>query len=146
MKKAIILLNKKGLKMTPQRIKIIDYLQHTKTHPSAEELFEVLKRDFPSISFATVYNTLLMLKNSGDIKELSIDPERKRFDMDTTPHHHFFCKMCKKVYDVALPENTNFSITNVEEHIVYDISLYLTGICNKCKINNKKEDKRDGQN
>lgn len=127
-------LNKKGLKATPQRVEIIKFLSSTKLHPSAEEIYSYIKEKFPTVSFATVYNTLVTLKNTGDVKELSIDPERKRFDMDLRPHNHFFCKKCKKVYDVFDSSTEGeIKIEKIDEHIVEEISLYYTGICKDCK-------------
>ncbi|MCX7770114.1 MAG: transcriptional repressor [Proteobacteria bacterium] len=131
-------LNKKGLKATPQRMEIIKYLNSTKSHPSAEEVYVYIKDKFPTVSFATVYNTLQTLKNTGDLKELSIDPDRKRFDRDLTPHNHFFCKICKKIYDIPnINEKVNIDALN--DHLVEDYSIYYTGICKDCKKMNKEE-------
>ncbi len=133
-------LNKKGLKATPQRIEIIKFLSSTKSHPSAEDVYKFIKEKFPTISFATVYNTLITLKNTGDIKELSIDPERKRFDMDLTPHDHFFCRKCKRVYDIYdLLRGYKIKIEEIDEHQVEEISLYYTGVCRDCKNKIGKE-------
>lgn len=133
-------LNKKGLKATPQRMEIIKFLSSTKSHPSAEDVYSFLKEKFPTVSFATVYNTLITLKNTGDIKELSIDPERKRFDMDLSPHNHFFCKYCKRIFDIYDSNNQHIKIENIDEHIVEEISLYYVGICKDCKNKNIKEE------
>ena len=81
-----------GLKLTPQRLAILEYLEGNKNHPSAEDIYKALKPRFPSMSFATVYNTLEILVKKGVIKELNIESSRKRFDPFTHPHHHFFCK------------------------------------------------------
>lgn len=130
-------LNRKGLKATPQRIEIIKYLSSTKSHPSAEDVYTYIKEKFPTISFATVYNTLMTLKNTGDLKELSIDPERKRFDMDLTPHNHFYCKICKKIFDITdYHINKNIKVESITEHSVEEISIYYIGICKDCKNKN----------
>ena len=81
----------KGLKLTPQRAAIFEYLDGNKSHPSAEDIYLEIKKRYPMISFATVYKTLEALKSRGDILELSVDPERRRYDPDTGPHHHLIC-------------------------------------------------------
>ncbi|MCX8070621.1 MAG: transcriptional repressor [Thermodesulfovibrionales bacterium] len=65
------------LKLTPQRHAILKFLEGNKTHPSADDIFKVVSKRFPTMSLATVYNTLLTLKNMGEILELTIDPDKK---------------------------------------------------------------------
>jgi len=134
MKKLAEMLHKKGFKATPQRLEIINYLMNTKSHPSAEEVYKNIKEKFPTISFATVYNTLETLKKSGDIKELSIDHERKRFDIDLSPHDHFFCKKCKKVIDIYEHKSLKKDLPDtIEGNIIEEISLFYIGICESCQ-------------
>ena len=68
-----------GFKLTPQRLAILDYLDGNTNHPSAEEIFGAVKTKFPTMSFATVYNTLEALRDRGKVLELTIDPSRKRY-------------------------------------------------------------------
>ncbi|MDA8100399.1 MAG: transcriptional repressor [Nitrospiraceae bacterium] len=108
-----------GFKRTPQRLAILDHLQGNTSHPSAEEIYRVVVKKNPSMSFATVYNTLHVLVKSGALRELTIDPDRKRYDPNTSDHHHMMCTDCGKVVDVfahipvALPEADakDFSVT-----------------------------------
>jgi len=134
MKNLAKMLYKKGFKATPQRLEIINYLMNTKSHPSAEEVYKYLKEKFPTVSFATVYNTLETLKKSGDLKELSIDPDRKRFDMDLSPHDHFYCKKCKKVIDIYENKFNKKDIPYaIEDNIIEEVSLFYIGICKNCQ-------------
>ncbi|NDY43224.1 transcriptional repressor [Dissulfurirhabdus thermomarina] len=89
-----------GLKLTPQRLAILDFLDGNTSHPSAEEIYANVSRSFPSMSFATVYNTLDALRERGQIVELNLDPAKKRFDPNTKPHHHLVCASCYKIVDV----------------------------------------------
>ena len=89
-----------GLKLTPQRLAILDFLDGNSSHPSAEEVFSAVKEKYPTMSFATVYNTLDILKQRGDLLELTIDPYRKHYDPDTRSHHHILCSKCGKIGDV----------------------------------------------
>jgi len=122
-----------GLKLTPQRLAILDYLDGNKEHPSAEDIYKGVSKRFPTMSFATVYNTLKALRQRGDILELTIDPDKKRFDPNTKPHHHLICVKCKKIVDVhnnyklAIPEDKTEGFELVGNHIEF------YGICPGCK-------------
>ena len=122
-----------GFKLTPQRIAILDYLDGNKEHPSAEEIYRAVSEKFPTMSFATVYNTLDALKRRGMLLEITIDPGKKRFDPDSQPHHHLVCIRCKKVVDVH--NKFKLTIPNSERHgfeIIGDhIEFY--GLCEKCR-------------
>ncbi len=89
-----------GLKLTPQRLAVLEVLEGNTTHPSAEDVYRAVRIRFPTMSFATVYNTLETLKRRGRIIELTADPVKKRFDPNTTPHHHAICSCCSRIVDV----------------------------------------------
>jgi Fur family peroxide stress response transcriptional regulator len=122
-----------GFKLTPQRIAILDYLDGNKKHPSADEIYRAVSERFPTMSFATVYNTLDALKRRGMLLEITIDPGKKRFDPDSEPHHHLMCIRCKKVVDVhnkfelmiPLGERHGFEI--IGNHIEF------YGLCEQCR-------------
>jgi Fe2+ or Zn2+ uptake regulation protein len=73
------------------------------THPTAQELFERLRPRLPTMSFATVYNTLDALAEAGLCASLSLAPGPARFDPNMRPHHHAVCDRCGQVRDVAAP-------------------------------------------
>ncbi len=134
-------LKEKGIKITPQRITIIEYLSSTRSHPSADEIYNVVLKKYPHISFATVYNTLMTLENLGEIIEIGVDPLKKRYDMDTSFHHHFFCYKCRQVYDLS----EYFFIKPLEEiegHRIERALLNFVGKCNSC-INKEEEDEQN---
>ena len=90
-----------GLKLTPQRIAIVREIAADPTHPTAQELFERLRPAQPSMSFATVYNTLDALASAGLCVALSLAPGPSRFDPNMRPHHHPVCDRCGLVRDVT---------------------------------------------
>jgi Fur family peroxide stress response transcriptional regulator len=92
-------LKRAGLKMTPQRIAIVRLFAGDESHPTAQDLFERLRPDFPSMSFATVYNTLDALAAAGLSGTLRLG-NAARFDPNTSPHHHAVCDRCGAVADV----------------------------------------------
>lgn len=128
-----------GIKLTPQRLAILGYLDGNKDHPSAEKIHREVSRKFPTMSFATVYNTLGTLRQRGSVMELTIDPDKKRFDPNTEPHHHLICVKCKKIVDI----HRSFQLyVPEEESSGFEISgnhIEFYGLCPACKIlNNAK--------
>src|SRR3954469_13141466 len=89
-----------GLKLTPQRMAIVRELAADPTHPTAQELFERLRPALPTMSFATVYNTLDALAAAGLCAALSLSPGASRFDPNMKPHYHAVCDSCGLVRDV----------------------------------------------
>jgi Fur family peroxide stress response transcriptional regulator len=88
-----------GLKLTPQRMAIVRELAGDRTHPTAQELFERLRPAFPTMSFATVYNTLDALAELRLVGSLRLGAA-VRFDPNTAPHHHAVCDGCGAVVDL----------------------------------------------
>ncbi len=126
-----------GIKLTPQRLAILDYLDGNKSHPSAEDIYRAVSKRFPTMSFATVYNTLESLRYKGRVLELTIDPKKKRYDPDTKYHHHIICIECKNIVDVhknfklSIPDALTEGFDLIGNHIEF------YGICPKCKKRKK---------
>jgi Fur family peroxide stress response transcriptional regulator len=131
--KSIRILKEKGIRATPQRIALLHLLEGNKTHPSAEEVYEQVKKNYPFISRATVYNNLEIFARKGIIKEITIDDKRRRFDPDTKPHHHFFCEKCEKVFDIPFEEIPLEIPEKTREFEIFSYSLELCGVCANCK-------------
>jgi len=97
-------LKRAGLKLTPQRMAIVRLFATDESHPTAQDLFEKLRPAFPTMSFATVYNTLDALAKAGLAGLVRIPGKRgdaARFDPNTTAHHHAVCDGCGAVVDIA---------------------------------------------
>src|SRR3954470_23638973 len=92
-----------GLKLTPQRMAIVKELASDESHPTAQEIFERLRPGLPTMSFATVYNTLGALSSAGLCAAMSLSPGSGRFDPNMAPHHHVVCDVCGAVRDVSPP-------------------------------------------
>ena len=125
---------KKLRKKTIQRIEIEKFLQNNKTHPTAEDVYNYVKKRIPTISFSTIYNNLNMMVKEGKLIEI-IDKDKRRFDPDTSSHDHFICLKCERVYDIEKvfkepPKYKNFKIFS---HV-----SYFKGICYLCLKNDKK--------
>jgi Fe2+ or Zn2+ uptake regulation protein len=93
-------LKRAGLKLTAQREAIVRHFAGDDSHPTAQELYDRLRPEFPQMSFATVYNTLDALAAAGLSGTLRLG-QAARFDPNTEPHHHLVCESCGAIADVA---------------------------------------------
>jgi Fur family ferric uptake transcriptional regulator len=119
--------------MTRQRRLILEALKSVSSHPTADEIFSMVREKMPRISLGTVYRNLDLLAGAGEILCLDRIGAQKRFDGDTSRHQHVRCRVCGKVGDVfstvplpALPETTvpGFSLQGVD--------LIFIGLCQEC--------------
>ena len=122
-----------NIKPSVQRIAIMTYLMEHRTHPTVDEIYTALAPSIPTLSKTTVYNTLKLLSEQGAAQTLTIDERNTCYDADTTPHAHFLCKHCGKIYDLEC----NANIKQVEDmdmygHEVHEIHYYFIGICQCC--------------
>lgn len=127
-----------GLTPTIQRMAVLDCLEKTKKHPTADQVLVTVRKKFPSVSRATVYNTLEALTQAGVILRLTVDPSVARYDADIGPHAHFRCRICNTVYDIVMDKDINLD-EYVADHHVEAVRTYAYGVCEKCL----KKDLRD---
>ena len=121
------------MKLTPQRLSILSYLDGNREHPTAEEIYRKVSRKFPTMSLATVYNTLETLKRQGMLTEITIDPDKRHFDPNREKHHHLICSKCKRIadiqieFDLAVPKESMQGFEIVGNHVEF------YGICPDCR-------------
>ena len=128
-------LKKFNIRMTNQRYAILEYLLLKGNHPTANEIYEYLKNDFPNMSVATIYNNIIFFKKAGIITELPFADGSSRFDLTETHHYHAICANCRKVEDFDYP---NFEeaerVAEKQTHFkVINHSFKVTGICLECQ-------------
>jgi len=124
-------LRDRGVTPTPQRIAILEHIQKRTDHPTAEEIHQELRLNFPSLSRATVYNTLELLWKLGEIQQLTITSKKARYDPNPKPHHHFFCWSCERVLDIEISCPTADSGW-VEGNKVEAVQACFYGTCSHC--------------
>ena len=129
----------KGFRLTPQRIAILRFLEGNTSHPTAEDICREVKRKYPTISFATVYNTLQTLKESGNVMEITIDPIRKHYDPNTNPHHHIVCVECNEIRDVFVNYSGILRLPSqvLKEFQILGNHIDFYGLCRKCRKEQK---------
>jgi len=132
LQRAIETLKKSGVRITPQRHAVIEYLLTSKSHPTADEIYKALEPKFPSMSVATVYNNLRILKELGLIRELTYGDDSSRFDSNITDHYHIICEDCGKIVDFHYP--TLDEIESLAEKVSgFNISHHRMELYGKCE-------------
>jgi Fur family peroxide stress response transcriptional regulator len=124
-------LKRAGLKLTPQRIAIVRELADDRSHPTAQDLFDRLHGAFPTMSFATVYNTLDALARVGLTGSLHLGGA-VRFDPNTSPHHHAICDACGVVVDIPTTAPAKRSLPGLDGFHVRAEERTYRGLCGRC--------------
>lgn len=129
-------LREQGYRMTPQRVAIVSAMVRSEHHPNAEQVYAEVRELFPMISLATIYNTIGVLKDIGEVAELPVSGEGVRFDARRPdPHPHLICSRCGDVIDIKV-ENIEQLVRQVSESTGYEIvghPLQLWGLCPRCR-------------
>jgi Fur family transcriptional regulator, peroxide stress response regulator len=129
-------LKKHGHRITPQRISILKILATSEDHPSVENVYEQIKQEFPTTSLATVYKTVALLKEEGEILELTYGNNGSRYDGSKPyPHPHLICIKCQRIID---PDTESFSKLHIElarqyGYQIVNHRLDFFGICPACQ-------------
>lgn len=134
----------KARRLTRQRRVVLEQLRKVKTHPTADELFSMVRKVIPSISLGTVYRNLNLLKEEGEILELNLGKYSSRYDGDTSLHYHFFCLRCKKVLDVESYKIKGLGkLVEKGDWLVKYYRVDFYGYCRECKKFVRKEVRKD---
>lgn len=135
LRKAVEKLKATGVRMTPQRHAILEYLLSSMSHPTADEIYKALEKDFPNMSVATIYNNLRLFKEAGLVRELTYGDSSSRFDANMSDHYHIICRRCGKITDFEYPP-----LIEVEEEAarktgfrVDSHRMEVYGLCAECQ-------------
>ena len=124
-----------AVKQFRKRNAILACLQGTTSHPSAEMVYEMLRKEHPDISLATVYRNLARFKSQGLVSSVATVRGVERFDAMTYPHVHFICTDCDSVIDLPqmeIPRKLNEEVEKSTGCSVQECRLTFTGLCGKC--------------
>ncbi len=124
-----------NLKVTPQRIAIYQELINSSEHPSAINIYERIKAQYPNISLDTVNRTLLTFAEIGLVRIVEGRGDPKRFDPNLHPHHHFRCIKCGKIIDFYNEEYDALDVPSTlkDRFIITSKRVNLEGICDECQ-------------
>ncbi|MDZ7672162.1 MAG: transcriptional repressor [Halanaerobiales bacterium] len=123
-------------RMTKQRKTILDVLKNTTSHPTADWIYEQVKKEIPNVSLGTIYRNLNLLAEMGKINVINYANDQSHYDGNTKRHYHFRCNNCQKVYDLHLDLFEKEINDIVEKNTDYKVSehrLEFYGICPECQ-------------
>ncbi|ALS74628.1 peroxide-responsive transcriptional repressor PerR [Planococcus sp. CP5-4] len=134
LKDALDTLKSTGVRITPQRHAILEFMIHSTSHPTADDIYRALEKAFPNMSVATVYNNLRVFKKAGLVKELTYGDSSSRFDFVTHDHYHMICNECGKIVDFHYPglDEVEHLASHVTGFQVDYHRLEIYGTCRDC--------------
>lgn len=128
-------LKDRDFRLTPQRVELIRLIAASEGHPSAGQLYTKIKRQFPTMSPATVYKTLAMLKEMNQVLEIDLRDDSHYDGNRPQPHPHLICMQCNKIIDADITLDQE-SLLKLERESGYKIlrpQITLFGLCEDCK-------------
>jgi Fe2+ or Zn2+ uptake regulation protein len=128
-------IRQQGYRMTRQRAVVLEELSKTKEHPKADEIYQMVRKRMPHISFGTVYRCLKLLQELGMVRELNFGKCYSRFEVSNEAHQHFTCTSCCRVLDVDEPLAVSVSgvLVGGRRMKVTDYRLEFYGVCADCQ-------------
>ena len=131
----IAALKERDYRLTPQRIELVRLIAISEGHPSASELYTKIKRQFPTMSHATVYKTLALLKELGQVVEINLRDDCHYDGNRPEPHPHLICIKCNKIIDaeVSLDQESLRKLEQISGFKIIRPQIFLYGLCPNCK-------------
>lgn len=123
------------MKRSKQRDAILEFLCSTTSHPTADTIYDEVRKKIPNISLGTVYRNLNLLTSTGEITKIDVGFDQSHYDGKSQPHNHFVCRKCRRVYDVADEYDRSIDEkcgSDVDGTIEYH-TLMFYGVCHSCE-------------
>ena len=127
-----------NMRLTTQRQIILEELGKVTSHPTDNEVYDMVRRRLPRIGLGTVYRNLELMADNGIILKLEVGGTQKRFDATVEPHYHIRCSSCGKVNDIniAVQEQINQVAEKASNYIILGHHIEFSGICSSCSEKN----------
>lgn len=128
------------MRLTTQRQIILEELGKVTSHPTANEVYDMVRKRLPRIGLGTVYRNLELMSDTGMILKLEVGGTQKRFDATVDPHYHIRCLSCGKVDDIDIPMMTDINTIAAEKsrYQILGHHIEFTGLCSDCCSTEKK--------
>ena len=123
-----------GLSPTMQRVAVLRYLLLNEDHPTVKTIYQAVKKEIPTLSKTTVYNTLEAFKESSLVITVSSDSDEQHYDIGLADHMHFVCRVCGDIYDMKPAQLRIKSV--MDGHKIEQHDITLRGVCKKCRKEN----------
>ncbi|WP_352419209.1 Fur family transcriptional regulator [Proteiniborus sp.] len=124
-------LKNKNIRLSHQRLKVLEYLANHKCHPTVDQIYNNLHNEIPTLSKTTVYNTLNALVEAGIVRLINIGDNESRYDINTENHGHFKCESCGSIYDFEINIDS-FDSKDLNGFKINNKDVYFKGICPRC--------------
>jgi Fur family transcriptional regulator, ferric uptake regulator len=124
-----------NMRLTTQRQIILEELGKVTSHPTANEVYDMVRKRLPRIGLGTVYRNLELLAESGVILKLEVGGTQKRFDATVAPHYHIRCAQCGKVDDIEIPvqEQIEEAAHKASNYEILGHHIEFSGVCSSCQ-------------
>jgi Fur family peroxide stress response transcriptional regulator len=128
-------LKARGNRITPQRVAVLRILAASADHPSVEQIYELVRKDFPTTSIASVYKTIELLKEAGEVLELEFAGGNRYDGSRPYPHPHLVCIRCRRIVDPEMVGLDDFSKQLAERtgYRIVNERLDFFGVCPECQ-------------
>lgn len=126
-----------------QRKLVLELMSGNRSHPTADEVYELARKSYPHISRGTVYRNLNLLAQAGEIRRITMPQGADHYDSTVKNHYHFFCRRCERVFDVSMAYNEalNSAQEGMEDFKIEWHRVLFAGLCPQC--NNKSGGMKD---
>ncbi len=123
-----------NMRLTSQRQVILEELKKVTSHPTANDVYDMVRKRLPRIGLGTVYRNLDLLAEKGIIKKIEVGGDQKRFDGNTSPHYHIRCLRCNRVEDIFIERDMELekNAASCCNYKILDHHVQFSGICSKC--------------
>jgi Fur family peroxide stress response transcriptional regulator len=127
-------LRKKGFKATPQRVAICRFAIQSREHPTAQRIYDEVKKTHPTVSLATIYKTMQILGELNLVQEIDLPNSQARFDPNMHPHINLICTNCGTIQDLNTEATSEFiqKVTATTKFAPTGQRLDIYGVCQKC--------------
>lgn len=124
-------LKNKNIRLSHQRLKVLEYMNDNRIHPTVDQIYIALHKEIPTLSKTTIYNTLNALVDAGLVKAVNIEDNELRYDIISNEHGHFKCESCGNVYDFQIKTEDLYS-EDLNNYKINSKEVYFKGICPNC--------------
>lgn len=128
------------MKYSHQREIILQTVQEERSHLTAQEVYEIVRKKVPNISLGTVYRNLNILSENGLIRKIELPQSSDQFDFTLKPHSHLYCTKCNKIYDINIASIEEMKHIIEQEHgyTITSCNIVLEGLCKNCQVEKKE--------
>ncbi len=126
------------IKPSVHRMKVLEYLINNQNHPTVEQIFTRLKSEVPTLSKATIYNTLNAFVDAHLARVITIEDHETRYDHIIEDHGHFKCESCGAIFDFAISLDS-ITAAELDDFVINDKNVYFKGLCSRCRYKNQTD-------